>query len=159
MCQKSKNINSVVYRYNYHTATCNSLSVKFHFGRISTLESSSEKPYQNRLFFCYFFSTCPYVQIQTVLIHGNFRIHMPLTDIHVITDSRDALHGNRSKAIAFTNSIPVFTGLGCSPSVFSYRRSRKRDSLKCSYPRVCGFNTFHPSIFCPYCSQHNSYLR
>ena len=154
MSHKSKHIDPVVHRQHHHASACKPLPVKLHLGRITPLESASVKPHKHRLFLLFALSPGPHIQVQTILIHGRFRIHMPLSGINIVRQSRHILHGYGRKPACIQNPFPVFAGPWRSPSVLSHRRRRKRNPLKGSDPRIRRLDSPDPSVFCFRCSNH-----
>ena len=155
MRQESQRANPVVNRHNHDSAPGDPLPVKLHLRRISALQPAAEEPYQHRLLLIRALRVGPHIQVQAVLTHRNLRVHMPFPAVDVRPESGNPLHGNRRKAVAFLHTVPVFAGLRCTPAVPADRRCGKGDSLECCNPRICRFNSAHPSVFCFHLSQHS----
>ena len=103
--------------------------VKLHLRRISPLKCATKIPDQYRQFFIGAAGPRPYIQIQTVLVHGYLRVHMPLPAIDIRTQPRCVLDGDRRKFKGISDPLPVPAGLGRPPSVLPRGRRGKRGEL------------------------------
>ena len=147
MCHETKDIQTIVDGYNDNATSCNSLAIELHLCGIAPLEATTEEPYDyGKLLVCRLCAR-PDIQVQTILIHGNLGINVPLTAVDVSSQARGVLHGDRCKRIALTNAVPVCCGLRCTPSVLTYGRRCKGNSLKRRVPGIRCRNTLHVTIF------------
>ena len=149
---------SVIYSYNDDPFLCEILTVEFHLGGISPLESAAEEPYENGKLVVFALCIGPYVQIEAVLTDLDILIDMPLFAVDISSDTGLVLNRDGSKFISIVNAFPILAGLRCLPAVFSYRRFCKGDTLKCSDAGVVSGKTSYKSVLGPDCFQHAEYL-
>ena len=90
--EETERTETVVYGYYDNASFCDVFTVEFHFGRISPLESASEKPDKYGKFFVSAFCVGPYIKIKTVFVHIDLGIHVPVAYINVVRKTRNILH-------------------------------------------------------------------
>ena len=159
MGQETQGADPVIDRDHHDPAPRDAFPVKLHFRRITALEAAAEEPDQHGHLLSGLFCLCPDVKVEAVFSHRDFRIHMPLPAVDIISQARDPLHGDRRKAGAVPHARPVLTGLWCPPAVFSRGRRGKGNSLESRNARIRRFNAPYNTVFGSYLSQHRFFLR
>ena len=160
MAEESEHVDAVCDRDKDDSAVSDALAVEFHLPGISFPESASEEPDHYGQFFVNGFRGRPDVQSQSVLIHGDFRIHMPLFRIECVgISSGNCLHCDRSEFIAFPYAFPALGGLRSAPAVVAARRRCKRDALENGDPCVGSGEALYHSAFSLCYSEHCFTLR
>ena len=154
MGQEAQGADTVIDGNHNDSPAGNAFTVKLHFRGIAALQAAAEEPDQDRHFLPRFFRLCPDVKVKAVLSHGDFRIHMPLPAVDIVSKARNPLHGYRGKTGAVPYARPVFTGLGCPPAVFPHRRGGKGNPLESRDPRIRRLNAPYNAVFCSDLTQH-----
>ena len=152
--QEAQGADPVIDGDHHDAPAGNPLPVKFHFRGITALEAAAEEPDQNGHLLVRLLRLCPDVQVKAVLAHGDFRIHMPLPAVDVVSQARNPLHGNGRKTGAVPHARPAFTGLGRPPAVLTHRRRGKGNPLEGRDPRIRRFNTPNNAVLGSHLTQH-----
>ena len=130
MGKESECSESVVDGYDDDAFLCEVLTVKFHLGRVSPLESAALDPYEDRKLIVFALCVCPYIEVETVFIAGDVGIDVPFPAVNVGSYTGLILIWNGTELICIVNAIPVLAGLRCFPTVFAYRRLCKRNAFE-----------------------------